>query len=400
MKELRSKSVTITDVANAVNKLTDETQKIETFPTDSSAIFILFDLACKTCRSLTLTEILTTSTIFSRKPCILYLKVDKKETIEQLFQVYKFNPLIQTECCEWSFKEKDYVMYFENCFFISISDCSINEDIENPIQVKMLVYPDFMIVITFEKAYFIENLFKNDLNFSNFPQFIDPDEGLYLITGNRDLETQEVRSSKSISLEDGSFIEIYLHKILESMISRYEKILFALLIECQTCMCYSTEISYKERVEYLVRVSVSEKSLIYFSQLIKPKLEIMKSLKVLAKSKKQLRIYIRCLKGRIGKMNQLNFTGKQLLKQAKVLYRTCCDDKLTTSQFSSGNLAKFYSGLTALFLPPALMTGLWGTNFKLPIGDEVRLDTFYCMFSVLVFYFIVGVVYLKKNGWI
>ena len=400
MKELRSKSVTITENAKQDSKLIDDNEKIDTFPIDTTSIFILFDLSCKSCKSLTLPEILNTSSILSRKPCILYLKVGKKETIEQLFQVYKFNPLIQTECCEWSFKEKDYVMYFDNCSFISISDCSINEDIENPIQVKMLVYPDFIIVITFEKAYFIENLFKNELNFSNFPQFIDPDEGLYLITGNRDIESNNVRSSKSISLDDGTYIEIYLHKILESMIARYEKILFALLIECQTCMCYSTEISYKERVEYLVRVSVSEKSLIYFSQLIKPKLEIMKALKATAKNKKQLRYYIRCLSGRIKKMSDLNFTGKQLLKQAKVLYRTCCDDKITTAQFSSGNLAKFYSGLTALFLPPALMTGLWGTNVTLPIGDEQRLDTFFIMLFLMIFYFVVGVAYLKRSGWI
>ena len=398
MKGFRSKSVAIGDNAKEANKLNDDTQKIETIPTETTSIFILFDLACKSCKTLTLQEILNSSSIFSRKPCILYLKVDKKEIIEQLFQVYKFNPLIQTECCEWSFKEKDYVMYFDGCFFITISDCSINEDIESPIQVKMLVYPDFMIIISFEKAYFIENLFKNNLKFSDFPQFIDPDEGLYLITGNRDMESDNVRSSKNISLEDGSYIEIYLHKILESIISRYEKILFALLIECQTCMCYSTEISYKERVEYLVRVSVSEKSLIYFSQLIKPKLEIMKSLKVITRNKKQMKYYIRCLKGRIKKMSGLNYSGKQLLKQAKVLYMTCCDDKITTASFNSGNLAKFYSGMTALFLPPALMTGLWGTNVTLPIGEEQKLNTFFIMLFLMILYFVLGVAYLKKSG--
>lgn len=395
----RSKSVKIFHAPFSY-KSVNQGNNLDTDLSKSSSMFILFDLISNTSSQLSLEEILNSNFIMSKKPCLLYLKVDNKEIIESLFKVYRFNPLIQSECCEWSFKEKDYVMNFDDCFFIAMSDCSINEDIENPIQVKMLVYKDIIIVISFEKAHFIENLFKNELKFNNFPNFIDPDEGLYLITGNRDGLDDMVRASRKISLEDGSLIEIYLHRLLESIISRYEKILFALLIECQTCMCYSTEISYRERVEYLVRVSVSEKSLIYFSQLTKPKLRIMKALKSLSKNKKKLKPYLSSLKERIRKMNRLNTTGKNLLKQAKILYRTCCDDKLTNASFSSGNLAKFYSGLTALCLPPSLMIGLWGTNVKLPIGGENDYNTFLIMLSVMLFYFVVGVAYLNKIKWI
>jgi magnesium transporter len=188
--------------------------------------------------------------------------------------------------------------------------------------------------------------------------------------------------------------------MLETLIARYEKILFALLVECRTCMCYSTEISYKERVEYLVRVSVSEKSLIYLAQLVRPKIQIMKSLLVYYRHDKKFRPYIKCLKGRIKKMNGLIETGTQLLEKAKQLYMTCSDDNLRKTSFSSGGLMKFYAGISTLFLPPALMTGLWGTNVMLPGEEDKTTGTFFVMIGVSIAYFIIGFLYLKKIGYI
>lgn len=366
----------------------------------NSSIFILFDLLSNSCSQLSLQQLLNPSFIFTKKPCLLYLKANKKQTIESLFAAYKFNPLIQSECSEWSFKEKDYVMYFDDCLFIAISDCNINEDIQNPIQMKILVYSEIIIVISFDRAYFIENLFNVELKFQDFPLILDPDEGLLLISGNKNECIDQVRASRKISLEDGSIIEIYLYRILESIISRYETILFALVRECKTCMSHSTDVSYKERVEYLVRVSASEKSLIYFSQLVNPKLRIIQALKAFGKNKIKLKPYIRCLKERIRKMKTLNLSGKNLLKQAKVLYRTYCDDKITSASFDFGNLAKFYSGMTVLFLPPSLLAGLWGTNVKLPGSGQENFNTFAIMLSVIIFYFLVGIAYLRKIKWI
>ena len=368
--------------------------------TDISSVFILFDLITNSCTQLSLQQLLNPSFVLKNKPCLLYLKANKKQTIESLFTAYKFNPLIQSECCEWSFKEKDYVMYFDDCIFIAISDCNINEDIQNPIQMKILVYSDFIIVISFERAYFIENLFNVELKFKDFPLIIDPDEGLLLISGNKNECFDQVRLSRKISLEGGSIIEIYLYRILESIILRYEVILFALVRECKTCMSHSTDVSYKERVEYLVRVSASEKSLIYFSQLVNPKLRIIRALKAFGENKTKLKPYIRCLKERIRKMKSLNLSGKHLLRQAKVLYRTYCDDKITSASFDFGNLAKFYSGLTVLFLPPSLVAGLWGANVKLPGSEQENFNSFAIILSVILFYFLVGIAYLRRIKWI
>lgn len=381
-------------------KKTSSTHKVDTIPFEVTTICLIFDLMTKNCVNISLDEILKIQNLLKYKPCVVYLKIDTKETIQRLFDEYHLNPLIQAECCEWSFKEKDYVMVFEDFYFIAISDCSVNEDIENPIQIKMLVYRDFIIVISYDKVYFVEKLFNDDLKFINFPKFIDVCDELYLITGNHCLENEKVRSDRKVSTEDCSQIDSIIHKMLETLIARYEKILFALLVECRTCMCYSTEISYKERVEYLVRVSVSEKSLIYLAQLVRPKIQIMKSLLLFYKHDKKFRPYIKCLKGRIIKMNGLIETGTQLLEKAKQLYMTCSDDNLRKTSFSSGGLMKFYAGISTLFLPPALMTGLWGTNVMIPGEQDETTGPFFVMIGVSIGYFIIGFLYLKKIGYI
>lgn len=377
-----------------------DSQKLETTPSETQVISVLFDLSNQECYNLPFEKVLEKDPVISKKPCLLYIIIDTKETMERFFTAFKFNPLIQSECCEWSFKEKDYMMDFENCFFIAMSDCSYFEDIENPIQIKMIVYGDILIVISFEKVHFVEQVFKKELKYKNFPKVLESDEELCLITGNHDLENSKIRNDRKVSLNECTYIEAILHLILDTMISRYEKILFALLVECRTCLCYSTEISYKERVEYLVRVCVSEKSLIYFNQLIKPKQAIMKSLMAYTRVRYKLRPYMECLFGRIKKMSSLTVTGTSLLEKAKSLFSICADDKLTSSSFSLGKLMQFFSGVTTLFLPPFLIAGLWGTNVKIPGTEENNLNTFGLFCSLTLIYFVIGAIYFRKIEWL
>jgi Mg2+ and Co2+ transporter CorA len=377
-----------------------DTQKLETTPSESTVISIVFDLASQDCLNLSFEEVLQKDAVMKKKPCLLYIVLDSKETLERLFKAYNFNPLIQSECSEWSFKEKDYVMYFESCFFMAISDCCYNEDIENPIPIKMLIFSDFFIVISLEKLHFIEKVFKDFLNFKNFPTIIDPDEGLCLITGNHDLENTKIRADRQLKVSESTHIETILHLILDSLVSRYEKILFALLVECRTCLSYSTEISYKERVEYLVRVSVSEKSLVYFDQLIKPKQAIVKSLLIYAQVRNKLRPYLESLQNRINKMSSLAKTGMSLLHAAKNLFSTCADDKISNASFGLGKMMQFFSGITTLFLPPFLASSLWGTNVKVPASEEDNLNTFALFSAVTLVYLVAGVFYFRKIGWI
>ena len=381
------------------NYLSTESQKLDTPQNDPGPACLLFDLAHKECIPLSFEEVLNKSIVYQKQPCLLNITVDSKETIKSLFQAYKFNPLLESECSEWSFKEKDYVMTFDTTLFIAFSDCSIYEDIENPIQVKILVYNEIILVLTFEKTYFIEQIFKKELNFKNFNTG-GLDENLCLITGNHNLENSMIRSEKKIPLNAGSLVEIVLHRIFDTIIARYEKILFAMLVECKTCLIFSTEISYKERIEYLVRVSVTEKSLIYLAQLVRPKVDIIKSLLVQAKKRPYLKVFVECLYGRIKKMNQLNKTGKNLLHKAKQVYSTCCEDKIIESSMNQEKLMQFYSGVTTLSLPPFLMAGLWGTNINLPGTDPTNTNTFSLFLGLTLIYFLFGLLYLRKIGWI
>ena len=61
-------------------------------------------------------------------------------------------------------------MVFDDYFFIAISDLSMAEDVQAPIQFKSIVFKDFIIVISFEVVYCVEQLFSKILNFAGFPE--------------------------------------------------------------------------------------------------------------------------------------------------------------------------------------------------------------------------------------
>lgn len=62
--------------------------------------FLLFDLVKHECNEFKIMDVLNITKIFSRKPCLLYIKVGSRETIELIFQAYKLNPLLEAECSE------------------------------------------------------------------------------------------------------------------------------------------------------------------------------------------------------------------------------------------------------------------------------------------------------------
>lgn len=359
---------------------------------------LLFDLTSQIVKILDPKELLNSKNLLPQRPCLLYLQVCNKETIEIVFQEYKLNPLIQAECCEWSFKEKDYVMVFDNYFFIALSDVSFSEVFDCPIQVKMIVFPDMILILSFEPVFFVEHLFKSILNYKHYPN--DPIFNQENTFSDFIWDSpQKTKIERKIHIENSSSIRVILFKVFEIIINRYEFFVYRMVKESRTCMCFSTEISYKERAEYQVRLNNAERNLIFLGILVKPKIKILNRLLNIYKDEVGFQFYLLGLSGRIKKAKELMSTSKKLLANAKKLYHTCAEDTLTRSSFSAGEKMKFFSGLSTIVVPLILVEGLWSTNIMIPGGQINNLQPFYMILGVSCLWIIFCILYFKKIGW-
>ena len=362
--------------------------------------FLVFDLLHKTCNQVSISDLLQSRKILTTKPCVIYAKIGNKDLISWIFSEYKLNPLIQAECSEWSFKEKDYVMQFENYFFIAISDFSISEQLDAPVQIKLIVSKDYMIVISFEEIYCVEHLFKDLLGYNGYPILSSLGNVEYpILTGFNQLSLDRINFDRRALIEGCTPMQIILYQILEVMINRFEKIIFSAIEECKNCMYFSTNITHKERAEYQLRVSLAERNLIFLAQLISPKATILKELISIYKEKRNFNLYLVALTGRIKKLSLLMKNSAELLKVAAKLYNTCAEDSMNTSSLNSGRSLKFYTGLTTIAVPLVFVEGVFSVNETIPGMQYNDLHSFGYIVGVCMGWIAFWIIYFKKIGW-
>ena len=337
--------------------------------------------------------------IIKIKPALIYLSTDNKDELKWLFDTFKINPLIQAECSEWSFKEKDFVMDFEGYFFLSMTDLSEDEQLDSPIQIKMIVMMDYIIVVSSQELYFVKYLF-GDVE-PNAPR-----EEVRSKTGGfqRSLTMKKYRLDVHKKIDYEGILTIFdlFYSTLKINVHRYEGLVMQLLIESKACMNFSIEISYKELAEYQTRVSKGERDLIYLMGLIKPKKKIIINLMRLFKDSKFYMIYLTGLLNRIEKLIMMMNICKRTFRAAQTLYHTCADDTLARTGISSGEIMKFFAGMTTIFMPIALIESMWGTNVKLPGGageTGKELDVFYMFFGCFAVWIVASFIYFRKIEW-
>ena len=274
-------------------------------------------------------------------------------------------------------------MVFAEFVFIAVSDVPISEEIENPIQTKIIISKDFMIILSFDEIYCIEHLFSTLLNFKGYPsQTLDQDEGCLFITRAKSM-TLRANYERRVIINESLSLQTILYKLIEIIINRYEKLVYSMIEECKTCITFSVEISYKERAEYQIRVSVAERNLIYMTQLIKPKVKILKELAKVYKKEKDFRPYFVAFSNRIKRLVCLLNNNSKILNTAKNLYHTCAEDTLSKNSFRAGELMKFYSGLATIVIPLMLMEGFWSINVNVPGFEFTDLNDFHVFLAMV-----------------
>jgi Mg2+ and Co2+ transporter CorA len=362
--------------------------------TDQKLDFLLFDLKRCLCTELDLEDILRSKKVLDRVPFLLHIDLKNKDIINQLCVSYRLNPLIQAECSEWSFREKNYVMVFEDCYLVALNDLSIENDLETSVPLRLIVFPDYILSISLEKIYCIEHLFKKTLQFQGYPIEIG-------LTSNS-FNSGVFRSQKflrDVDIQVESPVQKILYKLLEAIINRYETLVQAVISESNICMCFSTEISYKERADYQQRLANAEINVIKLTHMIKPKLKIIREIRRIYKKDKNYKIYFTALVSRVHRLVSLIKRAEQVLETAKNLYNACAEHAITQNNFSSSEIMKFFSGVSCIVIPLTLVEGFWSMNIAVPGFGDPDFKGFAGIVCVAFCWIVFWVWYFKRIKW-
>ena len=357
---------------------------------------IFFDIKTKLILKLTDYNEVLIKKLLKKKPNLLCFGSENKDIIEWVFKVINTNALVQSECSEWSFKEKDFVMNFKTYFFMSFTDINEHDDLQKPTQVKLIVFRDTLIVISNEKVYFVEYLFSELVSAGEL--------GSYQSQSSDFKKTLTIKRYKNIHarkilINDCLTAFDVFYSIIRIIIQRYEKLVLNLVNECKNCLKFSIEISYKELADYQIRVSKAERNFIYLKDIIKPKKKSLNELGKFFINDKILCLALKAQENRIEHLIKLMKSSRAILENAKVLFRTCAEDTLTRVSFNSGELMKFYSGFTTIIVPLFFFCGMWSTNIKLPGGDQPNYIPFFIIFGFTFVWIFAFVIYYRKIGW-
>lgn len=78
---------------------------------------------------------------------IVFQNLDE-EYISMITKHYNLHPILNTECANSSLNTKDCFLPFEDYFLLTLSNSDINDNVENPVSMKMLVFNKQIVIFT------------------------------------------------------------------------------------------------------------------------------------------------------------------------------------------------------------------------------------------------------------
>lgn len=304
------------------------------------------------------------------QPFMLMFRDISLDNLRQIRQAFDLHPVIELECKASIYNVKDSLLNLEGCLLINFAELTNEEDLEKACAMKLIVFGEAVICLTTRASFTINSIAKQ----LSIPQ---------LSLEELSLNARPVRKSSlpSTVSDLGLYyrlppVEALLFRIFHINIIRLESYVLKLLSEAKFTSIYASEISYHERVDFIWRLSITNKSLIHLSDLVKPKTALFIKLRRHGGLSDAFVPYLDCLVSRCQSVEQRINTAKELLKTAEQIYSASADDYLTTISNRMNETAQVFSAIATIFLPLNLIGGLWGMNVAVPGQEEDSLWPF------------------------
>lgn len=225
--------------------------------TDSNHIFeslkpikhdiLQFDLISRTCKYLTFGDSLVFTQ--SSSPSLVLFQIENPKEISLIRKTYNLHPIIENECIPSKFSQTDKIIEFDDYLFMTLTDATISEEIDEPVSMKMIIFKNLVFMFTQKPLYSIEKIFHHELAFTNYPEDTAvPEDDI-----PRCFWRYQNDSSKKFDLrhQGSTKIEEILFKLFDSIVSRLEVFIKSMEDESKVCFDYSNGVSYKDRSEFI-----------------------------------------------------------------------------------------------------------------------------------------------------
>jgi Mg2+ and Co2+ transporter CorA len=325
------------------------------------------------------------------EPFMLVFRDSSLENLRQVRSAFQLHPVIDLEFRSSPCNVKDTVLSFENSMLISFAELTDEEDLERTCCLKLILLNDGLLCIASQASYTLNSIGKQ-LSIAQ------------LCSNSGSISAARIRKmslppTTDISIYYGlSSVEAILFRIFHVNISRFENYVLKLLSEAMFTSVYASEISYHERVDFIWRLSITNKSLIHLSDLIRPKSDLFTKLRRSEVMSAEFAPYLESLISRCQSMEQRIDTAKELLKTSERIYSASADDYLTSISNRMNEVMQVFSAIATIFLPLNLIAGLFGMNIAIPGQDEDSLWPFAVIIGscVILAVTVLGIFFRKK----
>ena len=324
---------------------------------------------------------------------LIFLGLDDL-SIQTIRKQYDLHPILDHECSNSWFNNKDSLLLFDNYFLLTINDADNLGSIERPVSLKMITFKNLMIIFAEDQLYCIEQVFKKDLNFSEFPSRINDHK--------QEFDTKQNHSKVRIEIGEEygcTKIESIFHKILEAIFTRLESLIIKRTEEAHKCMTVCSEFGVSDRIEFIITLALSRKNLIYLKEVISPKSNLFRDLLDCPFFSSNIKYYLKSLETRSSVLIEQIQNNKILIKTAEKIFTQSIDNTLAASSGKLNDITKYFSSISTIFLPINLVAGLWGMNIEVPWKYTTGLGPFIGITTISLALFITVTIFFKSRGW-
>lgn len=321
------------------------------------------------------------------------------ESIWEVRKMFGLHPLLDSECESSYFNNKDSILMFEDYFFLTINDIDFKQDDpESPLSLKVIKHSNYMLIFSEDDLYCIEKVFKANKNPINESQ-------QYAVTvvevdnEQRQLYIPEIWLE--ISEECGcSATEVILHKLLEAFYCRFETFILGIDQVAKRCMDKCRLVGPNDRVEFITHLSDNQKRLIYMFDLIDPKVSVLNKLVNCPLVSEPMKMYLKCFLSKTKILQQRLRMSKSMLNSAEQIYSAMVDQALQDYSDKLNEISKYFSAISAMFLPLNLIAAYFGMNVMVPGQEFDNYNAFMIICGTCIIIFIILFIYYKIKKWL
>ncbi|CAG9332795.1 unnamed protein product [Blepharisma stoltei] len=331
---------------------------------------ILFNLNQNSYQSFSLSEALSLNYLKESEDesWIMLLKNTNDDDLLKIIKSFELHPIINYELGSTSVNQNQFIS-FDDYFLLSINDFSTQ--LSSPSTVKLLIWKKFMMIFCTEFVYALQEILKNYLNYTPIQQ--------------AESDSSSANERPTLELEEEyhcSVIEAIYYKIFELTLRHHEFLAQMVEEEAKMCLQSSNESNLRRRLDYVPKLSVVEKQLIFMKDLIKPKTPVLLDLLHSKKLSQSMSYYFWSLKSRIKDVKRKAKSCAELLKNAEHIYNSMVEFDISKNNNSISESMKYFSAISTMFLLIAFVDGAFGMNISLPGGDE---DNYWPLATIFLF---------------